>query len=219
MAKDLPHPFIMNFSDMLKNKKKNREEEPSPGNTAQNEAEQDLGQANGAETPVSDIENPDENTGETAAAKSSEEEKLRADLSEANDKYLRLYAEFDNYKRRTTKERIDLLQTAGKDVLQSLLPVLDDFERALKSMESASDVASVKEGINLVHSKLKNILIQKGLKEMESIGSAFDADLHEAITNIPAPSDEMKGKVIDEVEKGYFLNDKVIRFAKVVVGN
>ncbi|MGX5689337.1 molecular chaperone GrpE [Arcticibacter tournemirensis] len=219
MAKDLPHPFIMNFSDMLKNKKKNREEEPSPGNTAQNEAEQELKQDNGTENPVSDNQNPDENTGEPAAAKPSEEEKLRADLSEANDKYLRLYAEFDNFKRRTTKERIDLLQTAGKDVLQSLLPVLDDFERALKSMESASDVAAVKEGINLVHSKLKNILVQKGLKEMESIGSAFDADLHEAITNIPAPSDEMKGKVIDEVEKGYFLNDKVIRFAKVVVGN
>ncbi|WP_394366859.1 nucleotide exchange factor GrpE [Arcticibacter tournemirensis] len=209
----------MNFSDMLKNKKKNREEEPSPGNTAQNEAEQELKQDNGTENPVSDNQNPDENTGEPAAAKPSEEEKLRADLSEANDKYLRLYAEFDNFKRRTTKERIDLLQTAGKDVLQSLLPVLDDFERALKSMESASDVAAVKEGINLVHSKLKNILVQKGLKEMESIGSAFDADLHEAITNIPAPSDEMKGKVIDEVEKGYFLNDKVIRFAKVVVGN
>ncbi|KAA8485079.1 nucleotide exchange factor GrpE [Arcticibacter tournemirensis] len=204
---------------MLKNKKKNREEEPSPGNTAQNEAEQELKQDNGTENPVSDNQNPDENTGEPAAAKPSEEEKLRADLSEANDKYLRLYAEFDNFKRRTTKERIDLLQTAGKDVLQSLLPVLDDFERALKSMESASDVAAVKEGINLVHSKLKNILVQKGLKEMESIGSAFDADLHEAITNIPAPSDEMKGKVIDEVEKGYFLNDKVIRFAKVVVGN
>lgn len=219
MAKDLPHPFIMNFSDMLKNKKKNREEEPSPGNTAQNEAEQELKQDNGTENPVSDNQNRDENTGEPAAAKPSEEEKLRADLSEANDKYLRLYAEFDNFKRRTTKERIDLLQTAGKDVLQSLLPVLDDFERALKSMESASDVAAVKEGINLVHSKLKNILVQKGLKEMESIGSAFDADLHEAITNIPAPSDEMKGKVIDEVEKGYFLNDKVIRFAKVVVGN
>lgn len=209
----------MNFSDMLKNKKKNKEEEPSSGNAAQNEAEQELEQAIGAETPESDTEASNEKPGEATTAKPSEEEKLRADLSEANDKYLRLYAEFDNFKRRTTKERIDLLQTAGRDVLQSLLPVLDDFERALKSMESASDVASVKEGINLVHSKFKNILTQKGLKEMESIGSVFDADLHEAITNIPAPSDEMKGKVIDEVEKGYFLNEKVIRFAKVVVGN
>ena len=212
----------MNFSDMLKNKKKNSEEESlSSENNSQQQTEQD--QANGADIQTPDVENPVEASAGYAAGQKepapSEEEKLRADLAEANDKYIRLYAEFDNYKRRTTKERIDLLQTAGKEVLQSLLPVLDDFERALKSMESASDVASVKEGVNLVHSKLKNILSQKGLKEMESIGTAFDADLHEAITNIPAPSDDMKGKVIDEVEKGYYLNDKVIRFAKVVVGS
>ncbi|MBC7914935.1 MAG: nucleotide exchange factor GrpE, partial [Pyrinomonadaceae bacterium] len=148
----------------------------------------------------------------------SEEEKLKGELTEANNKYLRLYAEFDNYKRRTNKERMDLLQTAGKDVLVSLLPVVDDFDRALKSMETATDVAPVKEGIVLVQNKLKGILTQKGLKEMESVGTVFDAEIHEAITNIPAPSDDLKGKVIDEVEKGYYLNDKVIRFAKVVVG-
>jgi molecular chaperone GrpE len=148
----------------------------------------------------------------------SEEEKLKAELAEANNKYLRLYAEFDNYKRRTNKERIDLLQTAGKDVLVSLLPVVDDFDRALKAMETATEVAPVKEGIVLVQNKLKNILTQKGVKEMESVGTVFDAEIHEAITNIPAPSDDLKGKVIDEVEKGYYLNEKVIRFAKVVVG-
>lgn len=143
---------------------------------------------------------------------------LQAELAEANDKYLRLYAEFDNFKRRTTKERIDLLQTAGKEVITSLLPILDDFERGLKSMEQANELAPIKEGVALVQHKLKNTLNQLGLKEMETKGLAFDAELHEAITNIPAPSDELKGKVVDELEKGYFLNDKVIRFAKVVVG-
>lgn len=148
----------------------------------------------------------------------SEIDKLKQEIANANDKYVRLYAEFDNYKRRTTKERIDFLQTAGKDVIVSLLGVLDDFERANKAMETAEDVAPVKEGINLVHSKLKSLLVQKGLKEMEAKGAIFDADIHEAITSIPAPSDDLKGKVVDEVEKGYFLNDKVIRFAKVIVG-
>ena len=145
-------------------------------------------------------------------------EKLKSELSEANDKYLRLYAEFDNFKRRTSKERVELLQTAGRDVIVDLLTVLDDFERAAKSMETATDIDAVKEGVQLVHSKLKNILVSKGLKEMNATGNPFDADLHEAITNVPAPSDDLKGKVIDEVEKGYSLNDKVIRFAKVVVG-
>jgi molecular chaperone GrpE len=145
-------------------------------------------------------------------------EALQAQVSEANDKYLRLYAEFDNFKRRTSKERIELLQTAGKEVIISLLPVLDDFERGLKSMEQATEVSAVKEGVALVHHKLKNILTQLGLKEMDTQGQVFDADIHEAITNIPAPSDALKGKIVDQLEKGYYLNDKVIRFAKVVVG-
>jgi len=148
----------------------------------------------------------------------TEVEKLKAEVAMLNDKYVRLYAEFDNYKRRTTKERIELLQTAGKDVIVSMLTVLDDFERAAKAMETATEVAPVKEGIELVHHKLKGLLNQKGLKEMESKGNVFDPELHEAITNIPAPTDKLKGKVVDEVEKGYYLNDKVIRFAKVVVG-
>ena len=148
----------------------------------------------------------------------SEVDKLKAEVALLNDKYVRLYAEFDNYKRRTTKERIDLLQTAGKDVIVSMLTVLDDFERAAKAMETATEVAPVKEGIELVHHKLKSLLNHKGLKEMESKGKVFDVELHEAITNIPAPKADLKGKVVDEVEKGYYLNDKVIRFAKVVVG-
>ncbi|WEK18324.1 MAG: nucleotide exchange factor GrpE [Candidatus Pedobacter colombiensis] len=147
------------------------------------------------------------------------EEKLQQENAALNDKYLRLFAEFDNYKRRTQKERVELLQTAGKDVIVSLLPLLDDFDRANKAMENATDIASIREGVNLVHTKLKSTLAQKGLKEIESIDTPFDTDYHEAITKIPAPTEEMKGKVIDELEKGYTLNDKVIRFAKVVVGS
>jgi molecular chaperone GrpE len=148
----------------------------------------------------------------------SEVDKLKAEVATLNDKYVRLYAEFDNVKRRTALERRELLQTAGKDVIVSLLSVIDDFERAAKAMETATDVKSVKEGIDLVHHKFKNILVQKGLKEMESKGQVFNADIHEAITSIPSPTADLKGKVIDEVEKGYTLNDKVIRFAKVIVG-
>ncbi|RZK70110.1 MAG: nucleotide exchange factor GrpE [Pedobacter sp.] len=147
------------------------------------------------------------------------EEKLQQDNAALNDKYLRLFAEFDNFKRRTQKERVELLQTAGKDVIVSLLSVLDDFDRANKAMNGATDVTAIREGINLVHTKLKGLLAQKGLKEMESINTVFNTDNHEAITKIPAPNEDMKGKVIDELEKGYTLNDKVIRFAKVVVGS
>ncbi|WDF57013.1 nucleotide exchange factor GrpE [Mucilaginibacter sp. KACC 22063] len=148
----------------------------------------------------------------------SAEERLKAELVSANDKYLRLYAEFDNFRRRTNKERAEERLSAGKDTIAALLPVLDDFERALKAMETATDVVPVKEGVALIQNKLKHILSSKGLKEMNSKGEVFDADIHEAITNIPAPTDDLKGKVVDELEKGYFLNDKVIRFAKVVVG-
>lgn len=168
------------------------------------------------ETPETDIAAPEK---EQVADEQAATEQLRAELDTANDKYLRLYAEFDNYKRRIAKERIELMQTAGKEVITNLLPVLDDLDRALKAFETATEVAPVKEGISLVTQKLKTMLTNQGLKEMESIGKPFDADLQEAITNVPAPSDDLKGKVIDEIEKGYFLHDKVIRHAKVVVGS
>lgn len=145
-------------------------------------------------------------------------EKLELELAEMKDKYLRQFAEFDNFRKRTAKERLELIQTAGKEVIGQLLEVLDDADRAQKQMESSSDVAALKEGVTLVFNKLRNILQSKGLKPMESIGTPFDADRHEAITEIPAPTPELQGKVMDEVEKGYFLNDKIIRFAKVVVG-
>ncbi|MES2652921.1 MAG: nucleotide exchange factor GrpE [Bacteroidota bacterium] len=160
----------------------------------------------------------EENTATEPVIELSAEEKLQLENNVLNDKYLRLFAEFDNYKRRTQKERIELLQTAGKDVVVSLLPVLDDFDRALKATENATEVNAIREGIMLVQTKLKSILTQKGLKEVESLHTLFDTDIHEAITKIPAPTDDLKGKVVDELEKGYTLNDKVIRFAKVVVG-
>ncbi len=143
---------------------------------------------------------------------------FETELKEKDDKYLRLYAEFENYKRRTSAERIELFKTAGQEIMLAMIPVLDDFERALKAMETAIDVNSVKEGIELVSHKFKNTLTAKGLKPMESVGQPFNADLHEAITNIPAPTEDMKDKVIDEVEKGYYLGEKVIRYAKVIVG-
>ena len=146
-------------------------------------------------------------------------EKLQAELSEQKDKYIRLYAEFDNFRRRTAKERIELMQTAGKDVIISLLDVLDDCDRAEKQMQNSDDIKQVKEGIQLIFNKLRNILQSKGLKAMESVKTNFDVEKHEAITEIPAPSKDLKGKVLDEVTKGYYLNDKIIRFAKVVVGN
>jgi len=149
----------------------------------------------------------------------SQEEKLQLELANAQDRYTRLFAEFDNYKKRTSKERVELIQSASKDVLNKLLPVLDDLDRALNAMQTASDVESVKVGVELVNQKFKKTLDLEGLKEMDDlIGKPFDAEYQEAITAIPAPTPDMKNKIIDVVEKGYFLNDKVIRFAKVVIG-
>ncbi|MCG7857739.1 nucleotide exchange factor GrpE [Flavihumibacter sediminis] len=149
---------------------------------------------------------------------SGELEKLEMELSDMKDKYLRQVAEFDNFRKRTAKERLELIQTAGKEVIGQLLEVLDDADRAQKQLESNADIASFKDGSILIFNKLRNILHSRGLKQMESIGTDFDADKHEAITEIPAPQEGLKGKVLDEVEKGYLLNEKIIRFAKVVVG-
>ncbi len=151
-------------------------------------------------------------------AEESEIEKLNEQLEEQKDKYIRLFAEFDNFRRRTAKEKIELIQTAGKDVIVSLLDVLDDLDRGEAQMQQSADVEQVKSGTQLIFNKLRNALQSRGLKAMESIKSDFDVEKHEAITEIPAPSSDLKGKVIDEVQKGYYLNDKIIRFAKVVVG-
>lgn len=166
--------------------------------------------------------NTDENiTGtlnvEEKVGEASELEKLRETIREKEDKYLRLYAEFDNFRRRNAKERIELIQTAGKEVIVSLLEVMDDCDRAEKVMIKSDDIAAVREGVQLVFNKFRRTMLSKGLKEMDCVGTEFNADLHEAITEVPAGPDNA-GKVIDQVEKGYYLNDKIIRFAKVVVG-
>lgn len=148
----------------------------------------------------------------------NELDKVKAELAEANDKFLRLYSEFDNFKRRSTKERIELMQNAGQEIIKALLPVVDDFQRQEKYFKPDTDVTTLKEGVDLIHNKLTSILQNKGLTAIESLGKEFDTDFHEAITKIPAPSEDLKGKVVDEIEKGYVLNGKVIRFAKVVVG-
>ena len=149
----------------------------------------------------------------------SQENDFEEKYNELNNRFLRLYSEFDNYKRRTAKERLELLNTAGEEIMLALLPIVDDFDRAIKSNEDTKDVETIKEGINLVHNKLKSVLSQKGLENMDSLHKTFDTDNHEALTNIPAPKKKLKGKVVDVIEKGYFLNGKVIRHAKVVVGN
>ena len=146
---------------------------------------------------------------------SKDEISIEDQLSALNDKHLRLFAEFENFKKRTAKERIELYKTAGESVLNALLPILDDFERSIKANQAKDD-----EGVTLIYNKLKNTLESKGLKEMDNpVGSPLNTDFHEAITNITAPSEDLKGKIIDVVEKGYFLNEKVIRYAKVVVAN
>jgi molecular chaperone GrpE len=150
-------------------------------------------------------------------AENGEVEKLRAEVQELKDKYLRQAAEFDNFKRRSAKERIELIQTAGKDVIVDLLDILDDTERAQKQLDETDDVQQIKEGVQLVFNKLRNSLATKGLKPIDALHKDFNVDLHEAITEIEAGA-EMKGKVVAEVQKGYYLNDKIIRFAKVVVG-
>lgn len=190
------------------------DKEKEPVNQANN------GQGTGTDIPF------DLNTDESISGSShlnepvvneDEVEKLKSQVEELKDKYLRQVAEFDNFRKRTAKERLELLQTAGKDVIVPLLDVLDDCDRAEKQLQAEENTA-VKEGVQLVFTKLRNTLQARGVKAMQSIGTAFNPDHHEAITEIPAPTEELKGKVVDEVVKGYYLNDKIIRFAKVVVG-
>ncbi len=155
----------------------------------------------------------------SASPKTYSEEEYQSKVNELNDKYLRLYSEFDNFRKRTLKEKIDLSRTASENVIIELLPVLDDFDRAIASMASTDNIEAIKEGEQLIHAKMKAIFASKGLQEIKSIGETFDTDFHEAITSIPAPTEELKNKVIDEVQKGYTLHDKVIRFSKVITGS
>jgi molecular chaperone GrpE len=174
------------------------------------------------------VENVADNTKETtqnveneieSAVELSVEEQLQEELAKEKDKFLRLFAEFENYKKRTTKERIDLFKTANQEVLQAMLPVLDDFDRAMIQISKSEDEILLK-GVELIHDKLKSTLVSKGLEEVEvKSGDTFNADFAEAITQIPAPSNDLKGKIVDIIEKGYKLGDKIIRFPKVVIGN
>lgn len=161
----------------------------------------------------------EEQTGTVSSEDAPQTIDLEAKIAELNDKYLRLYSEFDNYRKRTIKEKSDIIRSAGEDVFKAIIPTIDDFERAIKANETVTDAEPIKEGMVLIYNKLKSACVSKGLEAMESINKPFDADLMEAITHIPSPSEDMKGKVIDEVEKGYKLGEKVIRFAKVVIGN
>ncbi len=167
--------------------------------------------------------NTDENLSGTThlnepVGEESELEKLKTELEEIKDKYLRKVAEFDNFKRRNAKERIELIQTAGREVIIDLLEVLDDCDRAQKQLEAGEESPAIKEGVMLVFTKLRSVLQARGIKAMETLNQQFNPDLHDAITEITAPSEEQKGKVLDEIMKGYYLNDRIIRHAKVVVG-
>jgi len=195
---------------MQENDVKSTEENPVP-----------KGNENGREQ-ILDI-NTDENMAgtthlNTRVEDEDELEKLREELQAQKDKYLRLFAEFDNFRKRSERERSELIKTAGKDIITSLLDVLDDCDRAEKQLQTSSDINEIKEGVLLVFNKLRSVLLGRGLRPMESINTDFDVEKHEAISEIPAPTKDLKGKVIDEVTKGYYLNDKIIRFAKVIVG-
>lgn len=167
---------------------------------------------------VETVETNDVQNDTLSADKDAEIAALKHQLEESKDKYLRLFADFDNAKKRHAREQLELIQTAAKGVIVDLLPVVDDFERALKTIETATEVSAVKEGILLIHNKLESTLTAKGLKAIDDLHKEFNVEHHEALTEIPAPTAELEGKVLDVVQKGYLLNDKIIRFAKVVVG-
>jgi len=173
------------------------------------------------ENKAQDVQQADaESQSDAVEIEDSEDElaKYKADLEKEKDKFLRLFAEFENYKRRTSKERVEMFKTAGQEVMQAMLPVLDDFDRAMTEIQKAKD-KNLQKGVELISNKLRETLKAKGLKQMEvKTGDSFDADLHEAITQIPAPKDSLKGKIVDVVENGYQLGEKIIRYPKVVVG-
>lgn len=174
------------------------------GKSVENEQQQEM-DSQTASTAETNVNEPAEMT---------EEDKYL----ELNERFLRLHADFDNFRKRSRREQVETIENANAQLLRDLLPILDDFERAIATNETADNMESVKEGFNLIHSKMTALLTSKGLKAMEAKGQKFDSDLHEAIANIPAPSDDDKGKVIEDIRKGYYLNDKVIRFAQVLVG-
>ncbi len=211
------------MADEKTKKKINHKEAQAPEHHDNNAAEQNQADSNmqdDQQLKDSDDNDKKKNKGEKKQVKQLEKkvDELEENLADLNDKYLRLFSEFDNYRKRTMKERLELTKTASQEVIEDLLPVLDDFERAIKAIEMHEQGKNSAEGIKLIYNKFNNILGRKGLEPMKSVGEPFDTDYHEAVTNIPAPEEDLKGKVVDEIQKGYLLNGKVIRFAKVVVG-
>ena len=208
------------MSNMFFKKNKAMSDNTKNNNKSMNENADNMAQNEEMDEALSNVLNADDSrVGEALSEGNDEEiEKLEAAVQEQKDKYLRLMAEFDNYKRRNAKEKEELRLTGGKDIVTSLLVVLDDMDRAAKQLQTTTDVNVLKEGISLIFNKLRAIMQQKGLRAMEAVNEEFNPDLHEAITEIPAPNESMVGKVIDMVEPGYYLNDKLIRHAKVVVG-
>lgn len=198
---------------MTKKQKDTKVEDKEKKSTQQEKKQPKKGKDKSEKKEVK-AEEPQEEVKEDKKAEKTDKEKFE----EINDKYLRLAAEYDNYRKRTLKERMELTKSAGEDILINILPVMDDFERALGSIDQAKDINAVKEGVQLIYNKFKEFLKQKGVKEIDAKEKEFDTDLHEAITKIPAPDEKLKGKVVDVIEKGYYLHDKVIRFSKVVIG-
>jgi molecular chaperone GrpE len=188
--------------------KKGKEQDKAPVNEAEVKDQEQQGTHKNNGKPQEDTESKEEAQEGTSEAEAAECKTPEKELEEYKDRYLRLSAEFDNYRKRTLKEKIEMTKTASEDIIKKLLPVLDDFQRGLASMETAKDVEAVKEGVKLIYNKLNDLLKQQGVKEIEAMEKEFDMEIHEAITKIPAPKDELKGKVVDVVEKGYYLNEK-----------
>jgi len=182
------------------------------------EPEEDRTEENSDPDKIVDINEPNEVAETEEPDGETEMVALQKELLESKDKYLRLAAEFDNYRKRTLREKMDLIQNAGESLLKDILPVVDDFDRGIEVASKAEDMDAVRTGMNLIYNKLKDFLTNNGVKEIDAMHEPFDTDWHEAITNIPAPSDDMKGIIIDVIQKGYTLNDKIIRYPKVVVG-
>ncbi|MCF8359361.1 MAG: nucleotide exchange factor GrpE [Prolixibacteraceae bacterium] len=211
-----------------KNTKNMKAEEKAPENEATTSKKEATKQNNAAEKKVQEEKTTAKKKEKDKKKKTERKDKkdltaekineLEHKLGEKNDQLLRLHAEFDNYRKRTLKEKMELTKAAGEGVLINILPVVDDFERALQSITAASEVEGLKEGVELIYKRFNEFLKNSGVKEIEAKEKEFDTDLHEAVTKIPAPSEELKGKIVDVIQKGYTLNDKVIRFAKVVIG-
>jgi molecular chaperone GrpE len=190
----------------------NEENSPMDTDNLVNDGNADASDSVNTEQEVEDT------TSETITAEKDPVEGLKTEVAELKDKYLRLYADFENFRRRTAKEKLEMISGASADMVKSILPIVDDFERAKVSFDSSTEIEALKEGVDLIYTKLIKTLESKGLKPIVAKGETFDVEIHESVAQFPAPSDDLKGKVIDEIEKGYYLNDKVVRYAKVIVG-